>query len=56
MQDDSSCDACRNGNDAAPPPIGKNAERKYRQARQYSDLDGDQSHRLTFPGACRFSP
>ena len=44
MEDKSSCDACRYGNDAASPPVRENAEGKYRQDGQYSDLDQDQSH------------
>jgi hypothetical protein len=34
MKDNSSDDACRNGNDPTPPPIRNNAEGKYHQANQ----------------------
>jgi hypothetical protein len=44
MKDESSDDACRNGEDSAPPPIRENAKGKYHQASQYSDFDKDRSH------------
>jgi len=56
MKDNGSDDACCNGKDSTPPPIRKNAKGKYHQASQQSDFDKDRSHRLTVPGAWRFSP
>jgi hypothetical protein len=49
MKDKSSDDACRNGKDSAPPPIGENAKGKYHQASQYSDFDKDRSHGPPLP-------
>jgi hypothetical protein len=34
MKDESGGDAGRNRKDSTPPPVGKNAEGKYRQASQ----------------------
>jgi len=47
MKDKRSGDARRNGNDAAPQPIRKNAKAKERYAGPQGDLDKHQSHRLT---------
>ena len=44
MKDKSSRDACRDGNDSAPPPIRENAKGKDHQDGQYSDFGNDQSH------------
>ena len=49
MKDESRGDACRNGNDSAPPPIRKNAKGKYRQTRQQNDFENDQNHGLPLP-------
>jgi len=47
----SGCDAGRNGDDCARPPVRQNAKAKYPQTSQKRDFDRDQSHRLTVPSA-----
>ncbi|MGA7996931.1 MAG: hypothetical protein WCA28_18785 [Bradyrhizobium sp.] len=49
MKDESSRDACRNGNDATPPAVRKNAKGKHHQDGQYRNLDEGQSHEPTLP-------
>jgi hypothetical protein len=50
MKNKRSGDACRNGNDSAPRPVGKNAEGKYHQAGSHDDFADNPSHRLALRG------
>ena len=58
MNDKSSDDGHRDGNDSAPQLCTRKAKADaYRQASHHeSDLGKDRSHRLIDLGACRFSP